>query len=812
MRSPHSFVRGWPLRRKAYALLVLAAGIPPLVVAGLLLHHERAVRRSGNEAVLRARVDEVGHTLEALHRGYAAAAARAAADPAIVRFCGSGEEEKVQSRPFLQERISIVRGDDPSIRGLGILDLRGEVIASTEDELIGTNLAYRTFFQRALAGETSPDLYVSIPVTGRVPTVAFAAPVRRGERVVGVYVIWVRAQTIWEVMRGATGLAGAGSYFILFDEYGVRIGNSLNPDLIFRPAAPLAPDVARSMLASRRFQERTAELLGAVVPFPLEFLGHTEATRFRRLSPVTRVWNLGVSRYFPSLRWTLVAMVPESVMDVGVASVVPKVLPATLLGLALALLGGVLLVRTIVSPIRSLATAAAALERGEFSGHALPRFAHGAGDELSELSSTFLAMTESLAERDRSLRARNGDLKQVLDSMGQGLLAADPAGDVAGVQSAVVETWFGKVTAGEPIWRYLGQEDKSFVGAMEQGWRGLLDGTLQRDAAIGQLPTRLQRRDLAFDLAYRPVEAEGRLERVILVITDVTEVLAKERAEQQLEAELRQAQKLEAVGRIASGIAHEINTPTQYVGDGTRFVERAFGSVVDVLSLHQEALRASAVPAEVQERLRNASEAADLDYLVEEVPRAIAQVLEGVQRISTIVRAMKEFAHPDQNEMVATDLNRALSATLEISRNEYKYVAEVERDFGEIPQICCYAGDLNQVFLNIIVNAAHAIEDVVKETGGKGSIRVRTSLEDGQVVVAISDTGCGIPDSARDKIFEPFFTTKPVGRGTGQGLAIARSVVKNHGGQLTFTTEVGRGTTFFVRLPVAPKKGVTGPR
>ncbi len=198
----------------------------------------------------------------------------------------------------------------------------------------------------------------------------------------------------------------------------------------------------------------------------------------------------------------------------------------------------------------------------------------------------------------------------------------------------------------------------------------------------------------------------------------------------------------------------------------------------------------------------------DCAYLLEEIPKALEQTLDGVTRVATIVRAMKEFAHPESKEMAAADLNRALTSTLTVARNELKYVADVETDFGELPPVVCNLGDLNQVFLNLLVNAAHAISDIVKDTGEKGKIRVRTVAEGRMVLIAISDTGGGIPEAIQTRVYDPFFTTKEVGRGTGQGLAIARSVVvDHHKGSLTFESEVGKGTTFFVRLPLNPGEG-----
>ena len=178
--------------------------------------------------------------------------------------------------------------------------------------------------------------------------------------------------------------------------------------------------------------------------------------------------------------------------------------------------------------------------------------------------------------------------------------------------------------------------------------------------------------------------------------------------------------------------------------------------------------------------------------------------MEGVTRVATIVKAMKDFAHPEHNQKMAVDLNRALTSTLVVARNELKYVADVETAFGDLPPVECHVGDMNQVFLNLLVNAAHAIGDAVNGSGQRGKIGIRTWCEGDWVRISISDTGCGIPEAIRARVFDPFFTTKTVGRGTGQGLAISRSiVVDKHGGTLTFDSEVGRGTTFSIGLPVA---------
>jgi PAS domain S-box-containing protein len=273
-----------------------------------------------------------------------------------------------------------------------------------------------------------------------------------------------------------------------------------------------------------------------------------------------------------------------------------------------------------------------------------------------------------------------------------------------------------------------------------------------------------------------------------------------------LEAQLAQAQKLESIGQLAAGVAHEINTPIQFVGDNARFLQTAFDGLLGLVEVYgrlRTAASAGAVDPALLEEVAEREASADLAYLMDEVPTASRQTIEGINRVASIVRALKEFAHPNQTERIATDVNHALLTTLTVARNEVKYVADVQTDLGELPLVVCQPGELNQVFLNIVVNAAHAIADVVGASGARGRITIRTVAEDDWVLIAISDTGGGIPEAIRGRIFDPFFTTKAVGRGTGQGLALARAFVERHGGSLTFETEPGRGTTFLVRLPVA---------
>jgi two-component system, NtrC family, sensor kinase len=276
--------------------------------------------------------------------------------------------------------------------------------------------------------------------------------------------------------------------------------------------------------------------------------------------------------------------------------------------------------------------------------------------------------------------------------------------------------------------------------------------------------------------------------------------------QKKLELELRQVHKLEAVGRLAAGVAHEINTPIQFVSDSVNFVQDAvkdLGRAVAEFRAVNELVLAGLPARPAAEAARTADQEADLDYVLANVPAALRRSIDGLNRVAVIVRAMKEFGHPDLTEKSAVDLNRALESTLIIARNEYKYVADVDTEFGDLPLVLGHGGALNQAFLNIIVNAAHAIGDRFKGTAVKGRIAIRTRFDGHAAEVRISDNGGGIPPAIQHRVFDPFFTTKDVGKGTGQGLAIARSVVvEKHGGDLTFETEAGQGTTFIVRLPI----------
>ena len=292
----------------------------------------------------------------------------------------------------------------------------------------------------------------------------------------------------------------------------------------------------------------------------------------------------------------------------------------------------------------------------------------------------------------------------------------------------------------------------------------------------------------------------GSTHHIVIMHLDITE-------QKQMEIQLRQAQKLESIGQLAAGIAHEINTPTQYIGDNTIFLRGAFESFDTLLTSFQALVSdpgKGGSPA-LLEAAEQAMQRADLAFLQEEVPRAIQQSLEGVGRVRKIVSAMKDFSHPGTTSKILTDLNRAIESTTLVCKSEWKYVADLELDLDpQLPAVSCLPDEFNQVILNLIINAAHAIAERLLVThADKGAIKVSTGSDGQFAEIRISDSGAGIPEAIRTRIFDPFFTTKPVGKGTGQGLAIAyATIVTKHGGTITVQSELGKGSTFCLRLPL----------
>ena len=310
-------------------------------------------------------------------------------------------------------------------------------------------------------------------------------------------------------------------------------------------------------------------------------------------------------------------------------------------------------------------------------------------------------------------------------------------------------------------------------------------------------------------------DQDGKFSGIVGIGKDITE-------QRLLESQRSHAQKMESIGQLAAGIAHEINTPIQYVGDNIRFLRDAFNdcqAFAAAIPTFFDDLQTGQPLESVCMKFQEAREKADLEFLTREIPAALEQSLEGVGRVARIVHAMKEFSHPEVDEKLPADLNRAIESTVMVSRNEWKYVAELSTDLDpELPPLPCYVGHFNQVMLNLIVNAAHAIAERVGDgSSGKGKITISTRRRDDWAEIRVQDNGAGISSAVRHRIFEPFFTTKEVGKGTGQGLSSCHTIIeRKHGGHIDFESEPGQGTVFKILLPLSgsasntPLPGSTG--
>jgi len=418
----------------------------------------------------------------------------------------------------------------------------------------------------------------------------------------------------------------------------------------------------------------------------------------------------------------------------------------------------------------------------------------------------FSTISRDITDRKRAeqtLRDAYAQTERLLASISSILIGVDGNGTVTQWNTAA-ESTFGLLAA-----QTVGKRFEEC--AIPWDWEGVRK---QLDVSLGcDKPTRLE------EIRYTRTDAEagilgltvnriatgtGGHSGFLILGADITQ-------RKLLEAQLVQAHKLEGIGQLAAGIAHEINTPIQYVGDNTRFLQDSFSDLLAVLEQYDLLLRAAkagTVDTALVRRVEESVSKRNVRYLIEEIPKAIQQSLEGIGRVAGIVRSMKEFSHPGSGKKTDIDINRAIENTVTVSRNEWKYVADMVTEFdASLPSVPCLPGEFNQVILNLIVNSAHAIADVVGDSpANKGRILIRTKADGDWVEISVSDTGSGIPASIQNKIFSPFFTTKEVGKGTGQGLAISRSVVVDkHGGTIRFDSQEGGGTTFIIRLPLHPE-------
>ncbi|MFH0785961.1 MAG: response regulator [Pseudomonadota bacterium] len=414
-----------------------------------------------------------------------------------------------------------------------------------------------------------------------------------------------------------------------------------------------------------------------------------------------------------------------------------------------------------------------------------------------------LHMHACQVEQEKNISERTEKLTAIMNNLNVGIVMLDLDMNILELNRKMLE-WFPGIALGTPLPCYHVVKNPPGTDVCDDCRMDKTFKTHQTCELSKSIST--MQGDREFRIVTSPIiNKSGIVYAGIALYEDVTEKLL-------LERDLRQAQKLEIVGQLAAGIAHEINSPIQFIGDNISFLKDSFADIAEVVNTYEQLwhtlTESGAIPVEIGRQMSEKVESTDIAYLWEEIPKTFDQSLDGVRRVEKIVRAMKDFSHPGSDEKTTVDINKMLESTITVCRNEWKYVAEMETDFTpDLPLVPCFSGEISQAFLNIIVNGAHAIGDIT-EGGrkGKGTISIRTSMtENKNIQIKISDTGGGIPQEIQDLVFDAFFTTKARGKGTGQGLAIARRVViDKHQGALFFETEKGKGTTFVIELPAVP--------
>ena len=424
-------------------------------------------------------------------------------------------------------------------------------------------------------------------------------------------------------------------------------------------------------------------------------------------------------------------------------------------------------------------------------------------DYTAELTSTNAKLESDIGD-NKPVAYRSGEIKQEIEQV----ISSLPTIIIGLSRDNNIALWNAKAeeVLGTGAERVLGMHISQC--GIDWNWDKILDGIIH--SRYHNSPTRVDDIEFArpdgeiryLGITVNPLNGDDdSILGLTIIGADITD-------RKKMESQLQQSHKMEAIGQLAAGIAHEINTPVQFVGDNTRFFQESFDDLMQIIKQQQESLeaaRSNSLTDDLVEKTEKLIEEIDLEYLEEEIPVAIEHSLKGVERIAKIVQAMKIFAHPGMVAREPVDINEEIGKTITITRNEWKYVAELKTDFDEsLPPVPCFRAEFNQVILNMIVNAAHAIAEVNKDNqSDRGTISVRTVNAGDHAKICIGDTGAGIPEDIRHKIFDLFFTTKEPGKGTGQGLAISHSViVEKHNGTLDLETQEGKGTTFIIGLPI----------
>lgn len=409
-------------------------------------------------------------------------------------------------------------------------------------------------------------------------------------------------------------------------------------------------------------------------------------------------------------------------------------------------------------------------------------------------------------ENEKALRESEQKFRSVVDNIGIGVALISPKMEILTLNKQMQE-WFPHIDINAKPICYESFNTPPREGLCDYCKTAvtLQDGMVHE--AVTETP--VGDRICHYRIVSSPIkDDEGNVLMAIELVEDITDKIEQEKNRKRLEHELAQSQKLESIGTLAAGIAHEINTPIQFIGDNTRFATKSFEDLLGLIDVYHKVVKSiedNVSTGDAIKEVHHMIDQIDLEFIKEEIPDALKQTEEGVEHVSEIIKAMKSFSHMGSDEMDVADINNAIECTVTISQTEWKIFADVKLDLQhELPHVKCLVGRLKQVFLNLIVNSAHAIKEKIGACSGeKGTITISTRKESDSVVIRFADTGAGIPEEIRGRIFDPFYTSKEVGKGTGQGLSIAyQTIVEKHNGKFYFESEVGKGTEFFIVLPI----------
>ena len=424
---------------------------------------------------------------------------------------------------------------------------------------------------------------------------------------------------------------------------------------------------------------------------------------------------------------------------------------------------------------------------------------------LEQKSLELFKSNQELASTVGALEASSSRLSAILDHSFAGILVSDQQNGIIVINRAAKSMFRQSAESiiGTSILDLFDHESRALS---DEAATSRIGTDHEEGSEVWHRATGLRPDDSTFPLEFIVTNLElSDDDHRVWIFRDLTRQLADEAERLALEEDLRQAQKLEALGTMAGGVAHEINTPIQYIGDNVNYLRDGMGDLLSILTAYHDLAKTVEERGDTTKiivQVRQLESDADLDFLVDEIPEAIGQASEGLARVSKIVQAVKQFAHPGSQECQVFDANQAIESTIEVAQGQWKYVAELKTEFADdLPDLHGHLGEFNQVILNLIVNAAQAIDEGAKDE--RGQIRVRTSFTDNTLTIDVSDNGCGIPKSIQERIFEPFFTTKDVGKGTGQGLALCYRIMnQSFNGSISVKSVDGEGANFSLHFPI----------